>query len=80
MSGFDGTGPRGRGPMTGGGDGYCMLKIPCTPDEPPTGFAGRFGKPVVLSPDPTGSDVDSLRARRRVSGLRSVTWRAAWAL
>ena len=24
MPGFDGTGPRGMGPMTGGGAGYCV--------------------------------------------------------
>src|SRR4030042_3938728 len=25
MPGFDGTGPRGQGPMTGGGRGYCVV-------------------------------------------------------
>jgi hypothetical protein len=25
MPGFDGTGPRGAGPMTGGGRGYCAV-------------------------------------------------------
>jgi len=25
MPGFDGTGPRGQGPMTGGGRGYCVM-------------------------------------------------------
>ncbi len=25
MPGFNGTGPRGQGPMTGGGRGYCVL-------------------------------------------------------
>ena len=28
MPGFDGTGPLGRGPMTGRGMGFCVLKIP----------------------------------------------------
>lgn len=28
MPGFDGTGPRGRGPMTGGGRGYCAVQLP----------------------------------------------------
>jgi hypothetical protein len=32
MPGFDGTGPRGQGPMTGGGRGYCVV---------PFGAAGR---------------------------------------
>ena len=33
MPGFDGTGPRGMGPMTGGGRGYCAV--------PPAGSSGR---------------------------------------
>jgi len=28
MPGFDGTGPRGMGPMTGGGRGYCAVPLP----------------------------------------------------
>jgi len=27
MPGFDGTGPRGQGPMTGGGRGYCAVPL-----------------------------------------------------
>jgi len=27
MPGFDGTGPRGMGPMTGGGMGYCVILL-----------------------------------------------------
>lgn len=27
MSGFDGTGPMGMGPMTGGGRGYCAVPV-----------------------------------------------------
>jgi len=27
MPGFDGTGPRGLGPMTGGGRGYCAVPL-----------------------------------------------------
>jgi len=27
MPGFDGTGPRGLGPMTGGGRGFCALPL-----------------------------------------------------
>jgi len=27
MPGFDGTGPRGQGPMTGGGRGYCAVPV-----------------------------------------------------
>ena len=28
MPGFDGTGPRGMGPMTGGGRGFCAAPLP----------------------------------------------------
>lgn len=48
MPGYDGTGPKGEGPMTGRGGGYCLLKIPRNPDKPRTGFAGLSGKPVAL--------------------------------
>jgi len=32
MPGFDGTGPAGQGPMTGGGRGYCVRPIQ-TPEQ-----------------------------------------------
>jgi hypothetical protein len=32
--------------MTGKRQGCCILKIPNTPDEPVTGFAGELGQPV----------------------------------
>lgn len=34
MPGFDGTGPRGLGPLTGGGRGFCLPKILSTPVQP----------------------------------------------
>ena len=46
MPGYDGTGPRGRGPMTGEGRGFCLLKLPCDPEGGIAGFAGLAGKPV----------------------------------
>jgi hypothetical protein len=48
MPGYDGTGPRGRGPMTGRGDGYCMIEVPYDPDQPGTGFVGLPGRPVMV--------------------------------
>jgi len=56
MPRFDGTGPRGQGPMTGRGEGYCVLTLP--PDEQaPFGYAGRQGRPVRLgrAPAPMGA-------------------------
>lgn len=46
MPGFDGTGPRGQGPMTGQGMGFCVLKE--SKDKPGqiNGFAGLQGMPV----------------------------------
>ncbi len=37
MPGFDGTGPQGRGPMTGGGRGFCAV-----PFDGFRSFSGRF--------------------------------------
>ena len=45
MPGFDGTGPRGQGPMTGRGEGYCALTLP-EPGRAPYGYAGLQGTPV----------------------------------
>jgi hypothetical protein len=47
MPGFDGTGPRGQGPMTGRGEGYCALRIPES-GQTPYGYAGLQGTPVRL--------------------------------
>jgi hypothetical protein len=46
MPGFDGTGPQGRGPMTGRARGYCVLRE--SKDEPTRmrGFAGVQGRLV----------------------------------
>lgn len=38
MPGFDGTGPAGQGPMTGGGRGYCVRPVG-TPGAQNTGFS-----------------------------------------
>jgi hypothetical protein len=57
MPGYDGTGPRGRGPMTGKGDGYCVLEIPEDPHQLRTGLVGLTGRPVTLPPMCASSDV-----------------------
>jgi len=51
MPGFDGTGPRGRGPLTGRGEGHCAIRLPDprSADEA-YGYAGRAGVPVHLRP------------------------------
>ncbi len=50
MPGFDGTGPRGLGPMTGGCRGYCVLPVKgpdsSTQSGKSRGLTGIQGKPV----------------------------------
>jgi hypothetical protein len=65
MPGFDGTGPRGRGPMTGNAGGYCLLNMPDDPNEPRSGFAGMAGKVVTISNDPRDEDLPGLQTRLR---------------
>ena len=43
MPGFDGTGPRGMGPMTGGGRGFCA--IPLRPVYAGMGFHMPYAAP-----------------------------------
>jgi len=50
MPGFDGTGPRGLGPMTGGGFGYCVIDLDRPAVDrifPNSGWGpGRGGRPM----------------------------------
>lgn len=46
MPGFDGTGPFGKGPMTGRGMGFCVLKQSGKNTGTLKGFAGTQGYPV----------------------------------
>ncbi|MBW2108356.1 MAG: DUF5320 domain-containing protein [Deltaproteobacteria bacterium] len=48
MPGFDGTGPRGLGPLTGEGSGYCMIKEQPAAGDQVVGFAGLSGRPVTM--------------------------------
>lgn len=63
MPGYDGTGPRGCGPMTGGGDGYCVMRVPEDLDQPRIGFAGLCGRPVSYPSGWVVSDSASLAAQ-----------------
>jgi hypothetical protein len=66
MPRFDGTGPQGRGPMTGNGRGYCLMSMPEAPGEAATGFAGLEGRPVMIGNDPRKlMDSASLHGRLR---------------
>ncbi len=46
MPGFDGTGPLGRGPMTGQGRGFCILRSSENSPGQLQGFVGLRGVPV----------------------------------
>jgi len=49
MPGFDGTGPRGEGPMTGRGQGHCVLVLPGPGNQDVVyGYAGQQGTPVQM--------------------------------
>jgi hypothetical protein len=52
MPRFDGTGPRGGGPMTGRGEGYCIVELP-EAGGPARGYAGLQADPVRLDPPAT---------------------------
>ena len=47
MPRFDGMGPRGEGPLTGQGEGYCVMRLPRPgTGEAVVGYAGMQGTPV----------------------------------
>lgn len=51
MPHFDGTGPQGKGPLSGRGEGYCAIQRPDPRSgEEACGYAGRAGLPVRLGP------------------------------
>ena len=65
MPGFDGTGPLGRGPMSGRGRGFCVLRFPSGPGETVVGYAGRAGWPVARLPQGLHADLAALRHEAR---------------
>ena len=46
MPGFDGTGPLGQGPMTGKGQGFCVLTSSKGNQSQVKGIAGLQGRPI----------------------------------
>lgn len=47
MPGLDGTGPAGRGPLTGRGEGYCVLKSDSKNPVKTKGYIGLQGKSYI---------------------------------
>ena len=72
MPRFDGTGPQGGGPMTGRGEGYCVLELPGA-GEAASGYAGLQGRPVRLE-QPGGE----LGPNRPATAFRSPLLRRRW--
>jgi uncharacterized protein DUF5320 len=57
MPGFDGTGPRGMGPMTGGGRGFCAIPMPyATPRGTP-----YYGSPPLMPEMAREEELDYLK-------------------
>ena len=82
MPGFDGTGPLGQGPMTGQGQGFCVLT---SSEENPgqvKGLAGLQGRPVdrkVENFENAGKEVINMPFGDRTgpAGMGPMTGRAA---
>jgi hypothetical protein len=72
MPGFDGTGPRGMGPMTGGGRGFCAVPLPMAwPTYMGTGAYHSYGLPwaTPFAPPMTREqELDSLKTQAQ--GMR----------
>lgn len=66
MPGFDGSGPFGLGPMSGGGKGFCALRLPAGPGEAVTGYAGMAGFPVAIPVRGLSAELAALRDRTRL--------------
>ncbi len=46
MPGYNGSGPLGRGPMTGSSKGACIVQMPDASEEPMEGFLGLMGRNI----------------------------------
>jgi hypothetical protein len=60
----DGTGLQGLGPMTGNGQGYCLIAMPDAHNDARTGFVGLAGKPVSIFNHSHQIDVQLLQNKR----------------
>ena len=82
MPGFDGTGPLGQGPMTGRGQGFCVLRSSENSPGQLQGFAGLQGVPVsqrVNNFEKSRKEVTNMPFGDRTgpAGLGPMTGRAA---
>lgn len=77
MPARDGTGPEGQGPMTGRGEGYCVVPLDRVSGAP-YGLAGIRGRPVSLFWPRPVRWLRPLRPMRRRFGWRRTTGRRRW--
>jgi hypothetical protein len=68
VPGKDGTGPLGSGPLTGRGDGFCVVRLKGSGPSGVKGFAGLQGRPLYETTDnrkeaamPAGDGTGSMR-------------------
>jgi len=74
MPRYDGTGPRGAGPMTGRGEGYCVLELSDS-GTPARGYAGLANNPVRATvPAVTPARSPSVITRRQPGFRRTRAW------
>jgi Family of unknown function (DUF5320) len=69
MPGFNGTGPRGMGPMTGGGSGYCV--VPLSIPETELDFLKNQARGLREQLEQIEAKVKELEALRAKSAVRS---------
>ena len=69
MPGFNGTGPRGMGPMTGGGRGYCA--IPLSVPETELDFLKNQARGLREQLEQIEARIKELEAMRAKSAERS---------
>ena len=78
MPRYDGTGPRGQGPMTGRGMGFCIMRVNEDGLSDPKGFAGIQGK-IISEKINTGKEVSKMPGGDGTGpmGMGAMTGRAA---
>lgn len=79
MPDYDGTGPKGSGPFTGGGRGYCVLQLPSPGSGGvATGYAGIQGKPVQVAYAPVSQVSAPSYASSPLPSYRWDSFRGGW--
>ena len=80
MPGFDGTGPRGLGSLSGRGRGFCVLKVGQDSGEQISGYAGLNGKPLAGMPGKQLPELEYLHEQAQLieKALHQIQFRIAF--